>query len=181
MPQTIGMNGLSPVNVDLKIDANFLKEGLDVYEKVKDDMKEILGYDGFVKQMGTMIHIVGGLDKYLKPAGKKAAKKLANAQASALEAMTEARVTILTIHQGAVVLQLILTQHNPEGEKVRAALALWINNAKSVQEKIDKAKKVVFKATRDILEAKASLQPIIGAMRRFTHDVQLEEDKAKAH
>lgn len=179
--QTIGMNGLAPVNVDLKIDANFLKEGLDVYDKVKDDMKELLGYDGFAKQMGTIIHIMGDLDKYLKPAEKKAARKLANAQASALEAMTEARVTILTIHQGAVVLQLILTQHDPEGEKVRAALALWINNAKSVQQKIDKAKEAVKKATRDILEARASLQPIVSALRRFTHDVQLEEDKAKAH
>merc|ERR1719458_1566464 len=111
MPQIIGMNGLSPVNVDLKIHANFLKEGLDVYEKLNDDMKELLGYDGFVKQMGTMMHIVGGLDKYLKPAGNKAAKKLAKAQASALEAMTEARVTILTIHQGAVARVTILTIH----------------------------------------------------------------------
>jgi DNA repair exonuclease SbcCD ATPase subunit len=159
-----------------------LKQGMEVYKSLKDDMSRALGLKKYAEHLSTIVQTFKEVNKYLDKGEKAIMEKLTTAHARAQEGMDKAAVVVTVIKEqsGALVSVLDPSAVGTDQEKMWAACQYFSSFAKDMEEKVKEAEDALREASNILEGAQNKLRSIVNTLERVQDQFVQEKKAAQA-
>ena len=174
------------VPVELTAMPELLKQGLEVYNSLKDDMSRALGLKEYAGHLSNIVQSFKEVNKYLNESEKAILEKLTAAHAKSQEGLDKAAVVVTVIKEqsGALVSVLELSAEGTDQEKMWAACQYFSGFAKDMEVKVKEAEDALREASNILEGAQNELLSIVNTLKRvqdqFVREKQAAQAKARA-
>ena len=159
-----------------------LKEGMKIYESLKDDMSRALGLKKYAEHLSNIVQTFKEVNEYLDDNEKAIMEKLTTAHARAQEGMDKAAVVVTVIKEqsGALVSVLDPSAVGTDQEKMWAACQYFSIFAKEMEEKVKEAEDALREASNILEGARNELLGIVKTLKRVQDLFVKEKEEAQA-
>ena len=159
-----------------------LKQGMEVYKSLKDDMSRALGLKKYAEHLSNIVQTFKEVNKYLDESEKAIMEKLTTAHARAQEGMDKAAVVVTVIKEqsGALVSVLDPSAVGTDQEKMWAACQYFSSFAKEMEEKVKEAEDALREASNILQGARNELLAIVNTLKRVQDQFVKEKKEAQA-
>ena len=159
-----------------------LKQGMEVYESLKDDMSRALGLKEYAEQLSRIVQSFKDVNKYLDESEKAILEKLNEAHDKAQEGLDKACIVVTVIKEQSSVLVSVLEPSEDETahEKMWAACQYFAGFAKDMEEKVKEAETALRDASNILRGAQSELLSIVNTLKRVQDQFVKEKQAAQA-
>ena len=170
----------------IKAMPELLKQGLEVYNTLKDDMQKAMGLKQYAEHLSQIVQAFKEVNKYLDESEKAIIQKLTGAHDKAQEGLDKATVVVTVIKEQSNALASVL---HPSGvgtdqEKMFAACQYFSSFAKDMEKKVEDAERALRDASNILEAAQNDLSSIVSTLKRvqdqFINEKKAAESKARA-
>ena len=170
------------VPVELTAIPELLKQGLEVYSSLKDDMSRALGLKEYAEHLSRIVQSFKDVNKYLDESEKAILEKLTAAHDKSQEGLDKAAVVVTVIKEQSASLVSVL---EPSGvgtdqEKMWAACQYFSAFAKDMEEKVKEAEDALREASNILEGAQNELLSIVNTLKRVQDQFVREKQAAQA-
>ena len=161
---------------------NLLKEGLEVYKTLKDDMQRALGLKQYAEHLTNIVETFRKVNEYLNESEKAVLDKLNSAHRLAQEGLDKAAVVVTVIKEQSRTLVLVLdpSTTGTDQEKMFGACQYFATFAKAMEEKVKEAEDALREASDILHNAQSELTSIVNTLQRLQNQFIEERKKAEA-
>ena len=160
-----------------------LKQGLEIYKTLRDDMERALGLKQYADNLAELNSIMNGVNKYLNQEEKNIVKILAEANNLTQSGMQKAIVAVSVIKSQCDVLLAVLQQNVPaeqQKEKFYTACVYFGAFAKDIEAKITDAENELVSASSKLYEARLKIVTVTDTLKRVHDTLSSEMEEAVA-
>ena len=157
-----------------------MKQGLKIYESLRDDMERALGLKQYADSLAELNLIMNGVIKYLDQEEKNIVKILVEANELTQRGMQKAIVVVSVIKSQCDVLLDVLQQNLPEEEQKDSfytACMYFGAFAKDMEAKISEAENELVSASSKLYAARLKIITVTNTLERV-HDTLSKEMEA---
>ena len=170
------------VPVELTAIPELLKQGMEVYESLKDDMSRALGLQEYAEHLTRIVQSFKDVNEYLNESEKVVLGKLTAAHDKAQEGLDKASVVVTVIKEQSGVLVSVLepSAEGTDQEKMWAACQYFSGFAKDMEGKVKEAEDALREASNILEGAQNELLSIVNTLKRVQDQFVREKQAAQA-
>jgi len=160
-----------------------LKQGLEIYKTLRDDMERALGLKQYADSLAELNSIMNGVSKYLDQEEKNIVKILVEANDLTQKGMQKAIVVVSVIKSQCDLLLAVLQQNVPaeqQKERFYTACVYFGAFAKDIEAKITEAENELVSASNKLYEARLKIVTVTDTLKRVHDTLSSEMEEALA-
>ena len=162
---------------------DLLKQGLSIYESLKEKMQRALGFKEYAEQLSHITQALSGVNQHLDEKERAIVETLDEAYDVAQEAMRKATLVVSIIREQSNALVEILSEAMPfsGGYKMWSACMYFSGFAKEIESKVKEAEEALEKASKALFNSLDDIKSIIDTLKRVHDHFIAEKRAAEAH
>ena len=159
-----------------------LKQGLKVYDTLKDDVQKALGLKAYAEHMSHITQILKEVNQHLDENEREITRKLDEAYNLSQKGMEKATVVVSVIREQSSALALVLSDTAPgaKHDKLWAACQYFSGFAKDIEVKVNEAQDVLREASSTLYSTRNDIRSIIKTLQRVQSTFIAERKAAEA-
>ena len=159
-----------------------LKQGIEIYKMLKEDMQRALGLKQYAEHLSHITQIMKEVNNLLDEKEKEIVQKLSEAYSLSEAGMDKAVVVVSVIKEQGTILAQLLSRSGPgsDQEKLFAACASFSAFAKDVEGKLTEAEDALRAASEKLFSTQSNIGSIVHTLERVHEGFIAEKKKAMA-
>ena len=159
-----------------------LKQGLETYKSLKEDMQRALGLKQYAKHLSHITQILKEVNEHLDQKEREVSQKLDEAYRLSEKSMDKAVVVVSVIKEQANVLASVLSNSGPgtDHDKLWAACQYFAAFAKDMEGKVTEAEDTLRDASSKLQSTGSDINSIVETLKRVQNQFVAEKKAAQA-
>ena len=160
---------------------DLLKEGLEVYNNLKNDLEQALGLKQYAENLSKIVELFKDVNQHLDDNEKAIQEKLKIAHRLTKEGLEKARLVVTVIKEQSNVLVSVLdpSAAGTDHDKMWAACQYFSDFAKNIEGKVKEAEDALRQASNVLDDSQMDLGSIVRTLERVQNKFLDEKKKAK--